>query len=242
MDMIRLTIDNKEVTTSKDSTILKAAESVGIKIPTLCYYKRLNPIGSCRMCVVEIDGYDMPMAACTTPVVEGISVTTQSDNLFRMRQEAIKLILVNHPLDCPVCDKAGECMLQDLTVEYGIKSIDYKIPKQNFTSAYKTTFIQHFPERCILCLRCVNVCSEIQGISALSIEQSESGTQIAINKDKCVSCGECVQACPVGGMLEKRTSYRWRAWEIDNAIRTTCPYCGVGCQHGLLHVQERKNC
>ena len=237
MDMIRLTIDNKEVTTQKGFTILKAAENAGIKIPTLCYYKRLNPIGSCRMCVVEIDGYDMPVAACTTPVVEGISVTTQSDRLFRMRQDALKLILVNHPLDCPVCDKSGECMLQDLTVEYGIKSVDYKIPKQNFTSAYQTTFIKHFPERCILCLRCVNVCNEIQGIGALSIEKAESGTQIAIDKDKCVSCGECVQACPVGGMLEKRTPYRWRSWEVSSVIRTTCPYCGVGCQQ-LLHVKN----
>jgi len=239
MDMIRLTIDNKEVITQKGLTILKAAENAGIKIPTLCYYKRLNPIGSCRMCVVEIDGYAMPVAACTTPVVEGISVTTQSDRLFRMRQDALKLILVNHPLDCPVCDKAGECMLQDLTFEYDIKSIDYDVPKQNFTSAYKTTFIQHFPERCILCLRCVNVCNEIQAIGALSIEQTENGPQIAFDKDRCVSCGECVQACPVGGMLEKKSTFRWRSWETTSTVRTTCPYCGVGCQQ-LLHLKNGK--
>jgi len=237
MSMIRLTIDNNEVTTKRGTTILKAAESAGIKIPTLCYYKRLNPIGSCRMCVVEIEGYTVPVAACTTPVVEGISVITQSDRLFRMRQDALKLILVNHPLDCPVCDKAGECILQDLTFEYKIKSIDYKLPKQTLTSAYQTTFIQHVPERCILCLRCVNACKEIQGIGALSIEQTDGGAQITFDKDKCVSCGECVQACPVGGMVEKKSPFRWRSWEINRTVRTTCPYCGVGCQQ-LLHVKN----
>ena len=239
MNQNRMIIDGHDCEFQQGETILAVATRHNINIPTLCFYKRLNSIGSCRMCVVEIEGYAMPMAACTTPAVDGISVITNSDRLFRMRQDALKLILVNHPLDCPVCDKAGECMLQDLTFEYGITAVDYKVPKQKFTSAYQTTFIQHFPERCILCLRCINVCTEIQGIGALSIQQTENGTQIGFDKDKCVSCGECVQACPVGGMLEKKSKYRWRSWEVNKTIRTTCPYCGVGCQQ-LLHVKNGK--
>ena len=238
MNTIRLTIDNTEIITQKTVTILEAAENAGIKIPTLCYYKRLNPIGSCRMCLVEIDGYAMPVTACTTPVLDGISVRTQSDHLFRMRQDVLKLILMNHPPDCSVCDKEGDCVLQDLAFEYGIKSVDYKLPEQKFTSAYQTTFIKHRPECCILCLRCIHVCSEIQGIYALSLEQTEAGTQISFDKNKCVSCGECVQACPVGAMLEIKNTVRLDPRETET-VRTTCPYCGVGCQQ-LLHIKNGK--
>ncbi len=236
MNMIRLTIDNKEVTTPKGLTILDAAKNAGITIPTLCYHERLNPIGSCRLCVVEVDGESEPVTACTTPVEDGMLVTTQSDLLFRLRQEALKLILVNHPLDCPVCDKAGVCMLQDLTFEYNITSIDCPAPKRNFIPSYQTTFIKHWPERCIICLRCVNACKEVQCIGAIDVDDTEDGPQLTFNRDKCVSCGECVQVCPVGGMLEKKSALRWRSWETTK-VRTTCPYCGVGCQQ-LLHVKN----
>jgi predicted molibdopterin-dependent oxidoreductase YjgC len=236
MNMIRLTIDNHEITTPKGLTILDAAKTAGITIPTLCYHERLNPIGSCRLCVVEVDGESEPVTACTTPVKEGMLVTTQSDLLFRLRQEALKVILVNHPLDCPVCDKAGACMLQDLTVEYKITSIDCPAPKRNFIPSYQTTFIKHWPERCIVCLRCVNACKEVQCIGAIDVENTEEGPQLTFDRAKCVSCGECVQVCPVGGMLEKKSSFRWRSWETTK-IRTTCPYCGVGCQQ-LLHVKN----
>jgi len=235
---VKLTIDGKEVITQEGGTILEAAKSVGIKIPTLCYHERMKPIGSCRMCVVEIEGYSKPMTACETPVVDGISVTTKSDRLFRIRQESLKLLLVNHPLDCPVCDKGGECMLQDLVHEYGIEKVEYQAPKQKFTSAYRTTFIKHWPERCILCLRCIHACRDIQGIGALELIKEGNGHQLAFSKEKCVSCGECVQVCPVGGMLNVKSNYRWRPWEVTK-IRTTCPYCGVGCQQ-LLHITKGK--
>ena len=238
MNMIRLTIDNQEVTTQKGVTILEAAKNAGIIIPTLCFHKRLNPIGSCRLCVVEVDGQSEPVTACTMPAEDGALITTQSDHLFRMRQEALKLILANHPLDCPVCDKAGTCMLQDLTFEYGIKSIDCQVPKRNYIPAYQTTFIKHWPERCILCMRCVNACKEVQCIGAIDSEDTKDGPQLTFNRDKCVSCGECVQVCPVGGMLEKKSTLRWRSWETTQ-VRTTCPYCGVGCQQ-LLHIKNGK--
>ncbi len=238
MNTILLTIDNQDVISQKGITILEAAKNAGIIIPTLCFHERLKPIGSCRLCIVEVAGQAEPVTACTTPVQNGMSVTTRSDRLFHMRQEALKRILANHPLDCPVCDKAGACRLQDLTFEYDIKSIGCHVPKRNLIPAYQTTFIKHWPERCILCLRCVSACREIQNIGALDIENTGDGPRLIFNPDKCVSCGECVQVCPVGGMLEKKSSFRWRAWETTQ-VRTTCPYCGVGCQQ-LLHVKDGK--
>ncbi len=238
MNLVRMIIDNQEVTASQGLTILEAAKHVGITIPTLCFHERLKPIGSCRLCVVEVVGHSEPVTACNTPVADGIVVTTRSDRLYHMRQDALKQILFTHPLDCPVCDKSGVCMLQDFTFEYGIKSIDCLPPKRNFIPSYQTTFIKHWPERCILCMRCVSACQQIQGIGAIDLVNSVDGPQIAFNRDKCVSCGECVQVCPVGGMLEKKSPMRWRSWETAK-IRTTCPYCGVGCQQ-LLHVKNGK--
>ena len=236
MNMIRLKIDDREISTPEGITILEAAKNVGISIPTLCYHERLNPIGSCGMCVVEVEGQPEPQTACTTMVTNGAVVKTQSDRLYRMRQDALKRILANHPLDCPVCDKAGACALQDMTFEYNIKAVDCPAPKRTFISPYQTTFIKHWPERCILCLRCVNACKEVQCIGAIDVTDTENGPQLSFDHNKCVSCGECVQVCPVGGMLQKKSPYRWRSWETTT-VRTTCPYCGVGCQL-LLHIKN----
>ncbi len=126
VDMITLTIDGKEVTVQPGTTILAAAKEAGIDIPTLCYHKTLLPIGSCRLCLVEVEGYSEPMTACTTPALDGIVVTTRSEKLFRMRREILQLILVSHPLDCPQCDEGGECRLQDLVYEHGIERVEYE--------------------------------------------------------------------------------------------------------------------
>jgi predicted molibdopterin-dependent oxidoreductase YjgC len=237
--MVRLTIDGKEVMAAEKSTILEAARSVGITIPTLCFHEKLHPIGSCRMCVVEIVGFTEPVTACDTQVIEGISVTTQSETLFRMRQETLKLLLSNHPLDCPICSKAGECTLQDIVYEFGVTQVENRLPDISKPIApYATPMIQYWRSRCILCLRCVSACRELTGAYAISCGKGEDGPTITVDPDKCVSCGQCVQVCPVGALVENKHPDRWRPWDIQK-IRTTCPYCGVGCQQ-FLHVKDNK--
>jgi predicted molibdopterin-dependent oxidoreductase YjgC len=235
--LVRLMIDGREVLAPEGTTILKAAQEAGIRIPTLCFHERLNPIGSCGICVVEVHGQEDPVTSCETPVSQGISVTTRSDRLLSIRQEILKSILAHHPLDCPVCDKAGECLLQDLVVEHGVTGLDAPTPTSKFTAPYTTPMLKSWPERCVSCLRCVKACSEIQGHYALSVSDGPDGPHITYDPAKCVSCGECIQLCPTGALVEKKLEKRWRTWQADRKIRTTCPYCGVGCQQ-LLHVSK----
>jgi predicted molibdopterin-dependent oxidoreductase YjgC len=235
--MVRLTIDGKEVLAPEKSTLLEAARSVGIKIPTLCFHEKMNPIGSCRMCIVEVEGYLEPMTACDTRVKEGILVTTRSERLHQMRRETLKLLLANHPLDCPICEKAGDCTLQDLVYEFGITQVEHRLPPLKQPIApYATPMLQYWHSRCILCLRCVSACRELTGAHAIQLGKGERGPMITVTPDKCVSCGQCAQVCPVGALVEIKHSLRWRPWNIKK-IRTTCPYCGVGCQQ-LLHVKD----
>ncbi len=237
MEMVKLRIDGKDVMAPEGSTILQAAKSAGVSIPTLCFHERLKPIGSCGICVVEVEGNPKPVASCETPVSDGMSVTTNSERLFAMRQDVLRGMLDHHPLDCPVCDKSGQCQLQDLVYEHDVQGVEAKPPLKKFSEAYVTTFIKSKPERCVSCLRCVNACAEIQAIGALTVSDGPDGPMITYDKDKCVSCGECIQVCPTGALVEKKSEYRWRAWEEEKTIRTTCPYCGVGCQQ-LLHVKN----
>lgn len=238
MAMVKMTIDGRDVAAPEASTILQAAKNVGIRIPTLCYHERLKPIGSCGLCIVEVDGSATPVAACETPVRDGMEVVTSSDRLFCMRQEVLKSILVHHPLDCPICDKAGECLLQDLVYEHGVTGVKAPAPTAKFRNGYATAFLRSWPERCVSCFRCVAACTEIQGHFALStVEGPDGGPLIAYDESKCVSCGECIQLCPTGALVEKKSERRWRNWEVEQKVRTTCPYCGVGCQQ-LLHVKN----
>jgi predicted molibdopterin-dependent oxidoreductase YjgC len=232
MTMVKLTIDGKEVLAKENTTILQAARSAGIKIPTLCYHERLNPIGSCRLCVVEISGTSEPVQACETPVAEGIGVITHSDRLLHMRQEALQRLLAHHPLDCPICDKAGECKLQDLVFEYGIKTEGYRAPETRYEPVYATPLIRYWPDRCVMCLRCVTACREIKGVCALDVAEIEGKQQLTFYPDRCVSCGECLQLCPVGALTENVSPMKGRSFLVKK-VPTTCTYCGCGCQMEL---------
>jgi formate dehydrogenase (NADP+) alpha subunit len=237
--MITLTIDGKTITTTPGRTILEAASEGGISIPTLCYHKSLLPIGSCRLCVVEIDGYEKPMTACTAPALDGISVTTQSENLFRMRKEILTLILTSHPLDCPQCDKGGECRLQNLAYEHGIEKIPYLALRIDRKEPYATPLIRYWELRCIMCLRCYRACRETAGRTVLDIAGTGFDARIAaVNKPDCISCGECLSLCPVGALTETMSPVKSRVWQSER-IDTTCPHCGFGCRL-TLNICEGK--
>jgi predicted molibdopterin-dependent oxidoreductase YjgC len=238
--MITLTIDGKEIQTEEGKTILEAARENGITIPTLCWHKNLLPIGSCRLCIVEIAGYEKPMASCTTAAVNGLNVVTRSEKLFKMRQEYLGFLLIHHPLDCPVCDAGGECSLQDLCFEHKIERVDLAAEKEGAAAMpYATPLIRYKQDRCVLCLRCIHACREVSGRAVLALEETGiKARMVPAHGDNCISCGECLFVCPVGALTEQVSPLKSRKWQTKRQA-TTCPHCGFGCSITLDVYQDR---
>lgn len=230
--MVNLTIDGKSVSVPKDTTILEAARQVDIHIPTLCWLEKISTTGACRVCAVEIEGVDRPMTACNTPVKEGINVTTQSEKLTRSRKQIMELILVNHPLDCPVCDAGGECDLQDICYELDVTHQEFKADDVNPETINHWPLIQQVPNRCILCEKCVKVCHELIGADALFV--NDKGDRAFIDKkvENCTYCGNCVAVCPTGTMISKPYKFKARPWALRK-VPSICTYCPSQCQVDL---------
>jgi len=235
----RITLNGKTVLAHRGQTILEAARNHGVHIPTLCYIQKLRPLGSCRMCVVEVEGTPTPVTACTTPVLDGMVVTTDSPRIERLRREVLKLILQKHPLNCHACEINGGCLLQDLVHAYDIGHNDLHAytmrPIEFEPEPYATPLIKYHPQRCILCGRCVQACSEISEVGAIQFRGRGAATRIAPViptaefKPECISCGECMSACPVNALTEAKGRPRGKAWETVR-VKTVCAYCGCGCQ------------
>lgn len=211
--MVNLIIDGKQVRAEEGSTILQAAASVGIKIPTLCYLKEINEIGSCRVCVVEIEGSERLSAACDTFVEEGMVVHTNSKRAREARKTNVELILSQHDCNCPTCVKSGNCKLQSVASDLNIVGCSYeaRIPKNRWD--YTLPLIRK-ESKCIKCLRCVNVCEKIQNIGVWQVTGMGSRTTIDvkdglnINDSNCTYCGQCVTHCPVGALRARDDTER----------------------------------
>jgi predicted molibdopterin-dependent oxidoreductase YjgC len=245
---IHLTINGKPIRVKEGQTILQVAGSKGIYIPTLCYLERLQALGSCRLCVVEVEGTPTPVTACTTQAVEGMEIVTHSSFLEGLRRETLKLILQRHPLNCPACEISGNCQLQDLVHAYDISHNDLHTynwrPIEFESEPYSTPLIKYHPQRCILCGRCVQACVEISEVGAITFAGRGAHTRIAPVtptaefKPECISCGECMALCPVNALTEAQGHTKGKAWETTK-VKTTCAYCGCGCELELNVVDER---
>jgi len=230
--MVNLTIDGKQITVQKNATIYEAAKEAGIDIPVLCYAKKLLPYGACRVCLVEVEqmkGRLIP--SCTTPVTEGMVVTTTSPEIRKVRKTVLEFLLVNHVVDCPVCDKGGECDLQDLTYEYEVVTNRFAGEKFDLPKDEINPLIERNMNRCVLCGKCVRVCDEIVGYGSYSFINRGFETKIATAFDRglnCEFCGQCVSMCPVGAILPRPFKFKARPWQLKE-VDSVCGYCGNGC-------------
>jgi len=233
--LITLTIDGQPVTVPEGTSVLRAAALLGQKIPKLCATEQLEAFGSCRLCLVQIEGMKGLPASCTTPVAEGMQVTTQTAKLAEVRRGVMELYISDHPLDCLTCPANGHCELQDMAGVVGLREVRYGYAGANHLSAAKDTSNPYFtfdPAKCIVCSRCVRACDEQQGTFALTIQGRGFDSTVAASQDvpfmdsECVSCGACVQACPTATLSENTLIERGQA---EHSVVTTCAYCGVGC-------------
>lgn len=235
--MINFTIDGREISVEKGITILEAARKENIDIPTLCYAKDLSPFGGCRLCVVEVKGQNNLAASCATLVKEGMEIYTKSEKVIKARRDILDLLLSNHPTDCLVCDKVGQCELQDYAYEYEIREGSYKGEKKSYAIDSLNPVMERDQSKCILCGKCVRVCAEIQVTNAIDFSDRGFNTKIAtafddpIDYENCRLCGQCISACPTGALINKQLK-GIRPWEVEK-VQTTCPFCGTGCNFDL---------
>lgn len=232
-ESVAVTIDGIDVSVPKGTSVMRAAKEAGVSIPKLCATDSLKSYGSCRLCVCEIEGQKGTPSSCTTPVSEGMVVATESDRLARLRRGVMELYISDHPLDCLTCSANGDCELQDMAGQVGLREVrfgdgaDHLGLKKDESNPYF-----HFDtSKCIVCSRCVRACDETQGTLALSVDGRGFASRITVagedffNSD-CISCGACVAACPTDALMEASVIAKGQP---ERVVETTCAYCGVGC-------------
>jgi len=236
---VTLTINNQKVVAPEGSTILEAARESGISIPTLCHHRDLTNIGACRLCVVSVEKARSLQTACTTPVFDGMVVDTESEDARATRRFVLEMLLSDHPNDCMKCEVDGDCELQDLAYEYDVPWPESAGKRHAYdTDPDSNPFVAIDRNKCILCGRCVRACAEIQVRDVWSFASRGFQSKLVAGADesmleaRCESCGQCIAYCPVGALYDKLSLKKARVNKVRK-VRTTCPYCGVGCNMDL---------